>query len=232
MSLTCACILPIYGYLICMSVVCTCMSSVCHSYVLVCHSYVLVCHPHITRMYSYVIRMSLVCTRMSFACHSYVVIRMSLICGFTMNLFRKQTFDAIKVSRKDKKKLPDGKTIHSYITQHNATNLNENSVLNAIKVLLKENLIKNTPTKEGDSYYIVSEDSSTTVISDNNDTKSNSQEETPSNEEIPKLGETSIQNIKEHESSENITISMLQTEFLTFKNFVMEEISSMNEKIS
>ena len=47
-----------------------------------------------------------------------------------------------------------------------------------------------------------------------------------------KLGETSTQNIKEHESSEKITISMLQTDFLTFKNFVMEEISSMNEKIS
>ena len=63
---------------------------------------------------------------------------------------------------------------------------------------LKANLLKNTPTKEGDSYYIVSEDSSTTVISDNNDTESSFQEETPSNEEIPKLGETSTQNIKEH----------------------------------
>ena len=54
-----------------------CMSSVCHSNVIrmslvytrmssVCHSYVLVCQPYVTRMYS-------------------CVIRMSLVCGFTMN---------------------------------------------------------------------------------------------------------------------------------------------------
>ena len=140
------------------------------------------------------------------------------------DIFRKQIFDTIKVLRKDKKKRPDGKTTFIYITQNNATNLDENFVLNAIKLFLKANLLKNTPTKEGDSYYIVSEDSSTTVISDNNDTESSFQEETPSNEEIPKLGETSTQNIKEHESSEKITISMLQAEFLTFKNFVMREI--------
>ena len=42
------------------------MSSVSHSYVPVCHSYVLLCYPYVTRMYSY-------------------VIRMSLVCGFTMN---------------------------------------------------------------------------------------------------------------------------------------------------
>ena len=71
----------IYSCLIRMSLVYSRMSFVCHSYVFVHHSYV-------TRMYSYVIRMSLVCTRMSFVCHSYVlvVIRMSLVCGFTMNL--------------------------------------------------------------------------------------------------------------------------------------------------
>ena len=43
--------------------------------------------------------------------------------------------------------------------------------------LLEENFLENTPTKKGDSYYVVSEDRSTTVISDNNDTESNSQEE-------------------------------------------------------
>ena len=59
----------------------------------------------------------------------------------------------------------------------------------------------------------------TTVISGNYDTESNSQEETPSDEEIPKLGKTSTQNVKEHESSGKITISMLQAELLTFKNF-------------
>ena len=39
-----------------------------------------------------------------------------------------------------------------------------------------------------------------TIISDSNDTVSNSQEETPSNEEIKKLGKTSTENVKEHES--------------------------------
>ena len=66
-----------------MSFVCTRMSSACHSCVLVCHpyvtrlactrmssvcrSYILVCHPYVTRVYLY-------------------VIRISLVCGFTMNL--------------------------------------------------------------------------------------------------------------------------------------------------
>ena len=54
------------------------------------------------------------------------------------DIFRKQIFDAIKVLRKDKKKRPDDKTIHSYITQSNASNLDENSVLHSIKLLLKE----------------------------------------------------------------------------------------------
>ena len=85
------------------------------------------------------------------------------------DILRKQMFDAIKALRKDKKNYPDGKTIHSYITQCNATNLDENSVLNAIKRLLEENLLKNIPTEEGDSYYVVLEDSSATVISDNNE---------------------------------------------------------------
>ena len=78
-----------YSYAIRMSVVCTHISSVCHSYVLC------------TRMSSVCIRMPSVCTRMSSLCHSYVlachpyvthiylyVIRMSLVCGFTMNLFK------------------------------------------------------------------------------------------------------------------------------------------------
>ena len=43
--------------------------------------------------------------------------------------------------------------------------------------LLEENILENTPANEGDSYYVVSEDRSTTVVSDNNDTESNSQEE-------------------------------------------------------
>ena len=74
----------------------------------------------------------------------------------------------LKFSEKTK---GNSQTVKQYITQHNATNLNENSVLNAIKLLLMENLLKNTPTKEVDSYYIVSEKCSTAVISDNNDMK-------------------------------------------------------------
>ena len=57
----------------------------------------------------------------------------------------------------------------------------------------------------------MSEDSSATVISDK---LSNSQEETPSNEDIPTVGETSPQNLQEHGSSEKITISILLVEFL------------------
>ena len=75
------------------------MSLECHLYVMsvVCPLYVLVCHPHATRVYSYVIRMSL--DSHVLACHPYVartysyvirvylyVIRISLVCGFTMNL--------------------------------------------------------------------------------------------------------------------------------------------------
>ena len=77
---------------------CTRMLFICHSYILyvirmslsstrmssVCHSYVLICHPYVIRMYSCVIRTSLVCTRKSSLCQSYVI-RMSLVCGFTMN---------------------------------------------------------------------------------------------------------------------------------------------------
>lgn len=48
---------------------------------------------------------------------------------------------------------------------------------------------------------------------------------------IPKLGETSIQNKKGHESLENITNSMLQVEFFTLKNFDMREIYNINSKI-
>ena len=47
------------------------------------------------------------------------------------------------ILRRDKKKRPDCKTIHSHITQHNATNLDENSLLNAIKFLVEENILKN-----------------------------------------------------------------------------------------
>ena len=104
MSLVC------HSYVTPMSLVCTRMSFVCHSYVLVCHlyvtriySYVLVCHQYVTRT-------SLVCTRMSSVCHSDVlvcdpyvtrmysyVIRMSRVCGFTMNLLRTLTSEALNI---------------------------------------------------------------------------------------------------------------------------------------
>ena len=97
-----SCVTHMYLYISRMSLLRTCMSSVCHSYVLVCHPYVTRMYsyvkPYVTRIYSYVIRISLVCTCMSSVCHSYVlvshpyvthlysyVIRMSLVCGFTMN---------------------------------------------------------------------------------------------------------------------------------------------------
>ena len=81
-----------------MSFICTCMS--------------LVCHPYVTRMYSYIlICMSLVCTRISSVCHSYVLvchpyvtrmysyaIRLSLIRGFTINLFLLSIFKKLSLS--------------------------------------------------------------------------------------------------------------------------------------
>ena len=53
-------------------------------------------------------------------------------------MIRKPISDAIKAVKKDKKKRPDGKTIHSYTTQHNAINLDDC----AIKPSLEENLLK------------------------------------------------------------------------------------------
>ena len=53
-------------------------------------------------------------------------------------------------------------------------------MLDAFKLLLEKNLLKSTPKKGGDSYYVVSEDSSTAITSDANDTESNCQEGTPS----------------------------------------------------
>lgn len=95
-------------------------------------------------------------------------------------IFRKQNFDAIKALRRDKKNHPDGRIIPSYNTQHNTTSLKQSFVLDAFKLLLEKNLLKSTPKKGGDSYYVVSEDSSTAITSDANDTESNSQEGTPS----------------------------------------------------
>ena len=54
-------------------------------------------------------------------------------------------------------------------------------MLNAIKLLQKKNLLKNTPTKVGDSYYLVSENNSTAVTADTNNMESTSQEESYSN---------------------------------------------------
>ena len=105
-------------------------------------------------------------------------------------------FGVIKPFRRDKKKHQVGVSIQSYITQHNTTNLHENSVVNGIKPLLEKKLFKYTQTKQ---YYIVFEDSRTTIISDTNDMESNSQKQITSYGEIPKLGETSTQNAKEHE---------------------------------
>ena len=46
----------------------------------------------------------------------------------------------------------------------------------------------------------------------------------PSNGKVPKLGETSTQNVKEHESPEKITNSILQVEFVMGENFQDENI--------
>lgn len=59
---------------------------------------------------------------------------------------------------------------------------------------------KNTPTKQGDSYDAVFEDSSTTIICDTSDMESDSQEQITSYGEISKLGETFTQIAKEREN--------------------------------
>ena len=75
------------SYVVRISLVCARMLSVCTCMSFVCHSYVRVCHLHVTRMYSYV----MVCHSYVFVCHPYVtrmyscIIRMSLLCGFTMD---------------------------------------------------------------------------------------------------------------------------------------------------
>ena len=91
------------------------------------------------------------------------------------NIARRRIFSYYQGFKKRYKTRADSKTIHSYITQHNATNLDGSSVLYAIKILLEKNLLKNTPTKGGDSYCLVSKDSSTAIALDINDTESNTQ---------------------------------------------------------
>ena len=71
--------------------------------------------------------------------------------GYSVSdILRKQILDAINALRNAKKKYPDGNVICSYIIQQNATNLDESSVLIAIKFLLEENLLKNTLKKGRD----------------------------------------------------------------------------------
>ena len=137
------------------------------------------------------------------------------------DIFRKQIFD-FKVLRRDKKKRPDCKTIHSHITQHSTTNLDENSLLNAIKFLIEENVLKNTPTKAGDSYYVFLRIVALKLFlipRRRNAVKNTQLRMDPSNGKVPKLGETSTQNVKEHESPEKITNSILQVEFVMGENF-------------
>ena len=75
-------VIRMYSYVICILLVCTRKDvkeklsnflgirilSVCTRMSSVCHSYVLVCHLYVTRIYSY-------------------VIRVTLVCGFTVNLY-------------------------------------------------------------------------------------------------------------------------------------------------
>ena len=64
-------------YVICMSLLCTRMSLVCTCMSSVCQQYVLVCHQYVTCMYSYVIRMSLICGS---TMNSSVVLSIRIFC--------------------------------------------------------------------------------------------------------------------------------------------------------
>ena len=103
------------------------------------------------------------------------------------------------------------------------------------QAFIGENASQNTPTKEGDSYYIVSEESSTAIISKTNDTVLKSQEQTYGElpyGKIPKLRDTSTKNAKEYESSENIANSTFQADVFILKNFATWGISNVNRNIS
>ena len=60
-------IIPIFLYVLRMSLIRTRMLFVCHLYVILCHSYV-------ARIYSYLLLISLACICMSLVCHSYVLV--------------------------------------------------------------------------------------------------------------------------------------------------------------
>ena len=68
------------------------------------------------------------------------------------DVFAKQFFEAIDAIR-FKKNFPD-----YHITRHNVTNLDKKVVQEVIKVLVDQTLLKNTPIKDGNSYYIIPQD--------------------------------------------------------------------------
>lgn len=73
------------------------------------------------------------------------------------DVFAKQFFEAIDAIR-FKKNFPDFFSIHYHITRHNVTNLDKEVVQEVIKVLVDQTLLKNTPIKDGNSYYIIPQD--------------------------------------------------------------------------
>ena len=73
------------------------------------------------------------------------------------DVFAIQIFDVVKAIR-SKRKRPGCISIHNYINRHDATNLDEKTVQVAIEVLVDKTLLKNTPTADSSSYYIIVQD--------------------------------------------------------------------------
>ena len=65
--------------------------------------------------------------------------------------FKLLIFEAISTIRKSSKR-PDSKAIQEYIIENSASNINESFVLDALYILVDQNVLLNKPTSFGDSH--------------------------------------------------------------------------------
>ena len=65
--------------------------------------------------------------------------------------FKLLIFEAISTIRKSSKR-PDSKAIQEYIIENSASNINESFVLDALSILVDQNVLLNKPTSFGDSH--------------------------------------------------------------------------------
>ena len=65
--------------------------------------------------------------------------------------FKLLIFEAISTIRKSSKR-PDSKAIQEYIIENSASNINESFVLDALSILVDQNVLLNKATSFGDSH--------------------------------------------------------------------------------